>query len=434
MFLLHLLCLLAFSFICCRSEICTEDNCLLPSCQCSMSNDNPTSLDITDLPQFILLTFVGSLSKDTLDPIRSILKSSHRNPNKCPISSTFFIHNVHTEYCLVQRLFDNQNEIAITISNKKCPLTKCYNESYWHQWTNDDWYEEIKQQRINIVEHAQIHQSHIKGFHVPHLQIDQNKYFEFLHQFHFHYDSSMLFKSSSLMWPFTLDYPFDQTDCINCQQWTNPFEGLWQFPLHEWTYPNATKSCRTFFDSSCLPINQSHTDDLLFDFLMHNFERHSSLSIGYRSPFIIQLDLSWLSKHNNLHVQALIRFIKYILNSSNYRYVYFVSIEKALEWFKYPRSLDELRDFWAFSCDDKIYEYDTVCYDKELNKNEQDNLLNQGNIKALKSNDKTNETHSKTIDHPAERLFPSDIVFHALWISFLLILSVFFYDKYFANK
>ncbi|CAF1231408.1 unnamed protein product [Rotaria sp. Silwood1] len=434
MLLLHFLCLLTFSSIVCPSEICSEDNCLLPSCQCSISNDNPTSLDITDLPQFILLTFIGSLNKDTLDPIRSILNSSYRNPNKCPISSTFFIHDVHTEYCLVQRLFDNQNEIAITIKNKKCPLTKCYNESDWDHWTNDDWYEEIKQQRINIVEYAQIHQSHIKGFHVPHFKIDQNKHFEFLHQFHFHYDSSMLFKSSSLMWPFTLDYPFDETDCINCQQWTKPFEALWQFPLHEWTYPNAIKSCRTFFDSSCLPPDQSHTVDLLFRFLIHNFERHSSLSIGYRSPFIIQLDLSLLSQHKNLHLQALIRFINYILNSSNHRYVYFVSIEKALEWFKYPRSLDELRDFWAFSCNDKIYDYDTVCFDNESNENEQDNIFKKENMNSLKSNDKTHRNTSETINHQIERLFPSGIVFHVLWISVLLILSVFFYDKYFVNK
>jgi len=67
----------------------------------------------------VLLTFVGNLNKNVIDPIRSILNSSHRNPNKCPISSTFFVHDIHTEYCLVQRLFDNQNEIAMTTSSNK---------------------------------------------------------------------------------------------------------------------------------------------------------------------------------------------------------------------------------------------------------------------------------------------------------------------------
>lgn len=49
----------------------------------------------------------------------------------------------------------------------------------------------------------------------------------------------MLFKSSNLMWPFTLDYAFDQTDCTNCQQLIKPVQALWQFPLHEWAYPKS---------------------------------------------------------------------------------------------------------------------------------------------------------------------------------------------------
>jgi hypothetical protein len=160
---------------------------------------------------------------------------------------------------------------------------------------------------------------------------------------------------------------------------------------------------------------------------MYNFERHSSLSIGYRSPFIIQIDLSWLSQNKNQRLQALIRFIEYILNSPEYRYVYFISIEKALEWFKYPRSLDDLRDFWAFSCNDKIYEYDVDCsntaFNEEISNTENDKL-----------NNKKNTSTSELIDRQGEKLFSSSIAFHALWISLLLILSVLFYDKYFTNK
>ncbi len=257
----------------------------------------------------------------------------------------------------------------------------------------------------------------------------------------------MLFKSSNFIWPFTLNYPFNQTDCMNCQEWTKSYEALWQFPLHEWTYPNgknlclnlinllnvlATTSCRTLSDSSCLPTDQSPSADIFFNFLMHNFERHSSLSIGYRSPFIIQLDLSWLSQNKNQRLQALIRFIQFISNSPNHRYVYFISIEKALEWLKYPRSLPDLRDFWAFSCHDKIYSYDFDCSDTKLNgKNEEEEL---SNIENIKSNNKTNTSDSQPIDRQAEKLFSSSIAFHALWISVLLILSVLFYDKYFAKK
>jgi len=229
---------------------------------------------------------------------------------------------------------------------------------------------------------------------------------------------------------------------MNCQEWTKSYDALWQFPLHEWTYPNsknlfldlinilnclATTSCRTLSDSSCLPADQPPSSDLYFNFLMHNFERHSSLSIGFRSPFIIQLDLSWLSQNKNQRLQAIIRFIQYISNSPQHRYVYFISIEKALEWLKYPRSLHDLRDFWAFSCNDKIYEYDIDCSHTSLDEE-------ISNKEIAKSNNKTNTSDSQPIDRQAEKLFSSNIAFHALWISILLILSVLFYDKYFTNR
>jgi hypothetical protein len=125
----------------------------------------------------------------------------------------------------------------------RCPLSNCYNEYHWHRWTIDDWGREIKQQRTHLFQQAQIHQSHIKGFRVPHLQIDQNQHLSFLREFQFHYDSSMIFRSSKFIWPFTLNYPFNRKHCVNCQAWTKPFEALWQFPLHEWAYPNCKINC-----------------------------------------------------------------------------------------------------------------------------------------------------------------------------------------------
>jgi hypothetical protein len=49
----------------------------------------------------------------------------------------------------------------------------------------------------------------------------------------------MLFNSSNFLWPFTLNYSFNETDCINCDDLNQTIEALWQFPLHEWTYPNG---------------------------------------------------------------------------------------------------------------------------------------------------------------------------------------------------
>lgn len=66
----------------------------------------------------------------------------------------------------------------------------------------------------------------------------------------------MLFKSTNFLWPFTLNYLFNKTDCINCDENSDQtIEGLWQFPLHQWTYPNCNLS---FFFFLNLLINNSN--------------------------------------------------------------------------------------------------------------------------------------------------------------------------------
>jgi hypothetical protein len=189
----------------------------------------------------------------------------------------------------------------------------------------------------------------------------------------------------------------------------------------------ASTSCRTFADLNCLPVDQPHTVDLFYDFIKHNFDRHSSLTDGRRSPFVIELDLLWISEHQDKRLEALIRFIEYILNSENHRYVYFVSLEQAYEWLKYPRNLTELDDFWAFSCSDIIYDYDVDCSGTNSDFSIKD-------AKRLISNNETNTSDSQIQDRQAEELFRSGIVLHSTWIFILLILVVLFYDKYFANK
>ncbi|CAF1417275.1 unnamed protein product, partial [Adineta ricciae] len=295
-----LICVLfTFSFVSTDEKTCSKTNCQLPCCQCPVTNGNPTPFNVTDIPHFVLFTFVGNLNQHTFDPIRSLLNPAHRNPNKCPISSTFFVNDNYTDYCLVQRLFNNRNEIAMTTSSNRCPLTNCYEENHWRRWIDNDWKREIKQQRSNLIDQSHIHQSHLKGFRVPHLQIDENKHLNFIRNYHFHYDSSMLFKSSNLIWPFTMNYLTNTTDCINCDESSQTIDALWQFPLHEWSHPKTSTTCRTLSDSSCLPEDEIQSADSFFDLIKYNFDRHSSLQLGQRSPFIIELDLFWLADHQN---------------------------------------------------------------------------------------------------------------------------------------
>lgn len=122
---------------------------------------------------------------------------------------------------------------------RRCPISNCDEENSWRPWIENDWKREIKQQRINLIEKSAIHQSHIKGFRVPHFQIDHDRHLELIRNYHFHYDSSMLFRSSNFIWPFTMNYLFNKTYCLNCDPDNRTIDALWQFPLHEWTYPNG---------------------------------------------------------------------------------------------------------------------------------------------------------------------------------------------------
>ena len=189
----------------------------------------------------------------------------------------------------------------------------------------------------------------------------------------------------------------------------------------------ATKSCRTLSDASCLPDDKPQTADLLFDLIKYNFERHASLTLGHRSPFVIELDLFWLAEEKTTRLEALIHFIEYILNSPEQRHVYFVSIEQALEWMQYPRAHKELQDFWAFGCSDTVYEYDIDCSDNESDGKK------KGDAQSLLSNG-TNQSDSEPQERRAEDLFRSGIVFHSVWLFVVLSIAVFVYDRYFASK
>nr|ACI90347.1 chitin deacetylase 1-like protein [Philodina roseola] len=421
---------LSLTFVSARKIKCSEAICSLPSCQCAVSNSNPTAFEVTQIPQLILLTFVGNLNENSLTSIQAIFNSSHRNPNKCPITGTFFVHHPHTDYCLVERLFDNHHEIGSSTASDKCPMMNCDDEYHWQRWTKKDWGREIHQQHAHLVRHAQLDSSHLKGFRAPRLQIDENFHLSYLEKFHFHYDSSMLFDSSTLTWPFTLNYGFSRKNCLNCVSSNQTFNGLWQFPLHALAHSNSETNSNT----SCLPTDQPANVDQFYNLLIYNYKRHSSSSIGRRSPWIIELDFAWLSRPRDPRLEALLRFIKLIVNNPKYRHVYFVSIEKALEWMKYPRSLNDLREFWAFRCSDTPQFYSTDCSYQPLH---DDSSSITSRIEALKDDGNSSNTTNpqlQILERQAEKLFRSGITLHVLWIFILLLFCVLFYDKYFATK
>jgi hypothetical protein len=99
-----------------QKEVCSSQNCLLPVCRCSSIN-SPRNTDLSETPMMIALSFNGIINQDVMQSINKILDPSNKNPSGCPIQGTFFVSDVNketkTEYCLVQNLFDKNNEIAV---------------------------------------------------------------------------------------------------------------------------------------------------------------------------------------------------------------------------------------------------------------------------------------------------------------------------------
>ena len=97
-----------------EAEMCGKLNCELPLCKCS-NTERPAGIEFGDTPMMIGLTFNGVLTTPLAKLFKNILNPVFKNPNGCPIQGTFFVSNTGngtSDYCLVQNLFNNNNEIA----------------------------------------------------------------------------------------------------------------------------------------------------------------------------------------------------------------------------------------------------------------------------------------------------------------------------------
>ena len=74
------------------------------------------------------ISFNGIMPSHHMKYIKKILNPVFKNPNGCPIQATFFVSDKQerekTDYCVVQNLFNNNNEIGVGASKYKYELFK----------------------------------------------------------------------------------------------------------------------------------------------------------------------------------------------------------------------------------------------------------------------------------------------------------------------
>lgn len=97
------------------ADECGDSNCRVPLCKCS-NTKIPNDVPFDDTPMMVGLSFNGVLTTGHAKYLKRILNPVFKNPNDCPIQTTFFVSdkgNGTTDYCFVQGLFNNNNEIAV---------------------------------------------------------------------------------------------------------------------------------------------------------------------------------------------------------------------------------------------------------------------------------------------------------------------------------
>jgi len=85
---------------------CTLYNCLPPDCHCP-SLSGPPEIPVSDTPQMVLLTFDDAVLPEFEPLYRKLFDSPggrRRNPNGCPITTTFYVTHEGTDYQMVKRL------------------------------------------------------------------------------------------------------------------------------------------------------------------------------------------------------------------------------------------------------------------------------------------------------------------------------------------
>ena len=130
---------------------CNPAECVLPDCFCSADGTKvPGELEVSQIPQMIMLNFNGAVNIDNIPIYQKIFAEDLINPNGCSIKGTFFVSHKYTNYSAVQELHRRGHEIGVfSITTRDKP-------QYWTEGTYDDWLAEMAGDRLIIERFANI--------------------------------------------------------------------------------------------------------------------------------------------------------------------------------------------------------------------------------------------------------------------------------------
>ena len=337
---LSILALFGFITKCCGQEgVCSSENCKLPDCFCA-GRQGPLQLQTKDIPQMAVFTFDDALNEENYPFYTRLFRSGRNNPNGCPIAATFFVSHDWTNYDYVRELYIDGHEIASHSITHKMP------QSWWSRASYSELKEELEGQRKNIVHHAKIPKSQIRGIRVPFLETGGDTQFALMKNEGFEYDSSFIagpyFEGDWRLpvWPYTLEYPPGLEFCDNHNCPKGNFSGIWEFPLNRWIGLDG-KACPMVDACTTHTID---TKQQALDYLWKNFDRYHG---NNKAPFGVNMHATWFNDEYKL--DAMDEFISKLTQMDD---VYIVSLHQLIQWMKNPTQLRDIKEFspWKTTC------------------------------------------------------------------------------------
>lgn len=180
-----------------------------------------------DTPQFVVLTFDDAITVSNIDFYQRAF-DGRLNPNKCPVSATFFVSHEYTNYYLANQLYRKGHEIALhSISHNATT-------EYWKKATIETLTREFGDQREIMTHFAKIPKEDIQGVRLPFLQMCENS-FQMLQEQGLLYDYSWptIHHRVPGMWPYSLEYRSKQ-DCVIGPCPKESYPNVWVMPMISW--------------------------------------------------------------------------------------------------------------------------------------------------------------------------------------------------------
>ena len=308
-----------------------------------MGTDIPGNLDVSDVPQMVLLTFDDAVKADNFHYFEGLFPEARwkavRNPNGCRSTATFFVSGTGTDMALLRSLVEKGNEVASHSHTHTSPS----------EWSRDDWGREIEGMRWRLALGVGLALEEVRGMRAPFLQLGGEDQFSMLHDGDFLYDSSMFGGSpeedfSAPLWPFTLDYPPSPSQAM-CDQPRCPagsYPQLWEVPLIGQYTPSGQPCTMT---DGCFLGSDATKDDIIA-YLRYNFERHYERN---RAPFMISLHATWFDNVPESY-QALEEFLRDISLNTD---VWQVTLTQMLDWVRHPLPLSRVSEIASWRCDEE---------------------------------------------------------------------------------